>query len=49
MDALGERILRDQTEAAKKRSQANLLELEAAKLRREANEIERLLELARRA
>lgn len=47
MDKLGERIIQDQSEVAKKRSEANQLELQAARLRREADEIERLLNLAR--
>lgn len=47
MDRLGQRIVDDRSMIDFKRKQADILEREVAKLRRDANEIERLLELAR--
>lgn len=47
MDALGERIVRDSVTIAERRRMAIDLEKQAAALRREADEIERLLALAR--
>jgi hypothetical protein len=49
MDALGKRIERDRAEAAQKRREADEKEKEAVKLRRDADEIDRLCELARSA
>jgi len=48
MDELGERIIRDKATVLEKHKLADELEKQAAHLRREADEIERLLELARR-
>jgi hypothetical protein len=47
MDELGQRIIRDTEAIAAKRDRASQLEAEARKLRRDADEMERLLELAR--
>lgn len=47
MDTLGERIIRDEAEIRAKRDEALRLEARVTQLRREANEIERLLDLAR--
>lgn len=47
MDKLGDRIVADKAQIASNRTRADLLERQAAALRREADEIERLLELAR--
>lgn len=47
MDALGNRIIADRAQASFNRSRADELERQARKLRAEADEIERLLELAR--
>lgn len=47
MDKLGERIIREWAEIRDKRARAAQLEREVALLRSEANETERLLELAR--
>lgn len=47
MDKLGERIAFDRAMIDLKRKQADRLEREVRDLRRDANEIERLLELAR--
>lgn len=49
MDQLGQRIINDQAAIRQRRDRANELELEAARLRREADEIERLMELARQS
>lgn len=49
MDALGKRIIEDKAQIAFLRSEAEVLERKAAKNRRDADELERLLELARRA
>lgn len=47
MDALGERIIRDQEAIRSKRADADRYEKLARELRREADEIARLMELAR--
>lgn len=47
MDHLGQRIIRDRETIVTKRAQADSYLLTAARLRREADEIERLLEQAR--
>lgn len=47
MDELGKRIIRDNAEIQKKRSEAHDLEQQANLLRKEADEIERCLELKR--
>jgi hypothetical protein len=47
MDQLGERLERDRREAFDKRVRANQYEVLAKQLRREADEIDRLAELAR--
>lgn len=47
MDQLGQRIVKDKAEAMQKRMEADRLEAQAKLLRRDAAEIERLLELAR--
>jgi hypothetical protein len=47
MDELGNRIIADKAQAAYNRAQADVLEKKAKALRQEADEIERLLELAR--
>lgn len=49
MSALGQRIVEDTDKIAEKREAANFYEGKAAQLRREADEMERLLELARRS
>lgn len=49
MDNLGERIIRDKAEAARKREEATILKAQAKRLLIDADEIERLLELAREA
>lgn len=49
MDTLGERIINDRAAVKQRRDRADDLEREAQRLRREADEIERLLENARRA
>lgn len=47
MDSLGERVIRDEALIAGLRDAANQAERDAKRMRDEANEIERLLELAR--
>lgn len=47
MDALGKRIIDDTATIGQKRLEATRLEAMARQLRREADEIERCLELAR--
>lgn len=47
MDNLGNRIIADKGQAAFNRARADELERQARKLRSDADEIERLLELAR--
>lgn len=47
MDALGKRIIDDTAIIGHKRIEADRLEAEARQLRREADEMERTLELAR--
>ena len=47
MDALGERLIADKKRAEELRRAADFCEREAARLRRQADEIERLAELAR--
>lgn len=47
IDTLGQRIVHDKAEIMQKRLEADRLEARALILRREASEIERLLELAR--
>lgn len=47
MDELGSRIAKDNAEIQRKRSEAYDLERQAKLLREEADELERLLELAR--
>lgn len=47
MDDLGKRLIRDWEVIAQKRARANELEKEARTLRQEADEIQRLAELAR--
>lgn len=47
MDKLGQRIIDDMSTIFVKRVEARELEQRAAQLRREADEMERLLELAR--
>lgn len=47
MDELGQRIIRDRATILEKRREAYRLQAEAIRLRNEANEMERLLELAR--
>lgn len=47
MDELGNRIIDDRDAARIKRALADKFEREAKQLRREADEIERLLEIAR--
>lgn len=47
MDKLGERLIRDRDLVAEKRSLADDFERKAKRLRSEADEIERLAELAR--
>ena len=47
MDKLGQRIVDDTAEIEAKRTEADVLERRARTLRSEANEMERLLELAR--
>lgn len=49
MDKLGERLQRDRQLVMEKRMAAEKLEREARRLRREADEIERVAELARSA
>ncbi|MET4187635.1 hypothetical protein ABIB86_000416 [Bradyrhizobium sp. JR1.7] len=49
MDKLGQRIVDDTAEIKAKRREAETLEHRAKQLRREADEIERHLELARRS
>lgn len=49
MDALGQRIIKDQTAVVALRKRADDLVRHAMELRREASEIERHLENARRA
>jgi hypothetical protein len=49
MDELGNRIVADEAQMAFNRSRADELERQARALRKEADEIERLLELARRS
>ncbi len=49
MDALGNRIVADEAQIAFNRSKADELERQARALRRDADEIEWLLELARRS
>lgn len=46
-DQLGERIVRERTEIARKRSEADMHERMSRQLRREADEQERLLGIAR--
>jgi hypothetical protein len=48
MDELGNRIIADEGQIAFNRAKADELERQARALRRDADEIERLLELARR-
>lgn len=47
MDALGKRIIDDTADIASKLTRAARLEAEARQLRREAAEIQRLLDIAR--
>jgi hypothetical protein len=47
MDKLGERIVRDRAEISAKMAEAERLEHRAEALRREAAELERLLQLSR--
>lgn len=47
MDALGERLIRDEAAIKEKRDAADFYERKAQQLRREADELERLKELAR--
>lgn len=47
MDNLGERIINDRAAIKQRRDRANEMEIEARRLRRETDEIERLLDLAR--
>ncbi len=49
MDDLGKRIIADQAQIAFNRSKADELERQARVLRRQADEMERLLEDARRS
>jgi len=49
MDQLGQRIIRDKAEAMQKRMEADRLEAQAKILRRDADEITRLLEMARQS
>jgi hypothetical protein len=49
MDVLGSRIIKEREVVSIKRALADKLERDAQQLRREADEIERLLELARSA
>lgn len=49
MDQLGQRIVKDKAEIMQKRMEADRLEARAQILRREAIEIERLMELARQS
>jgi hypothetical protein len=47
MDKLGQRIVEDRAEIARKREEARKLQWQSNRLEREASEMERLLELAR--
>ena len=49
MDKLGDRIVADQAQISFNRTRADEFERQAKRLREEANEIERLLELARQS
>ena len=49
IDKLGNRIVEDHAAIVSKRKEAEQLEYNARKLRREADDIERLLETARRS
>lgn len=49
MDELGQRIVRDTARVLEKRKLADELERQVSSLRNEANDIERLMELARTA